>query len=63
MILGWMTGASSANSIDIDNMTKYFVVSNSLVVNGVGYHDGIYPYNVANKRGENGTCLRQFEWY
>lgn len=59
IIQGWSQDASSANGIDIQNTTAYFVIRNCLVENGViqGLSKaGIFLENVVNGIIENNTC-------
>jgi PGF-pre-PGF domain-containing protein len=55
IIENWVISASSANAIEIQNTTAYFIVRNCLLENGGTNTDGIYLYNVINGRIENNT--------
>jgi parallel beta-helix repeat protein len=57
IIQGWAIDASTANGIDIQNTTAYFIVRNCLVENGENSYCGIYLDNVINGKLENNNCL------
>jgi parallel beta-helix repeat protein len=56
IIQGLTITASSANGIDIENTTAYFIVRNCLVENGGSTYDGIYLDNAVNGTIENNIC-------
>jgi parallel beta-helix repeat protein len=56
IIENWVISASSANGIDIENTTAYFVIRNGLIENGGGSYYGIKLDKVVNGRVENCTC-------
>jgi len=56
IIENWVISASSANGIDIQNTTAYFIVRNCLIENGGSSHVGIYLNTVINGKIENNIC-------
>jgi parallel beta-helix repeat protein len=58
IIENWVISASSANGIDIEDTTAYFIIRNCLIENGYGGtgYSGIFLDNVVNGRIENNIC-------
>jgi len=55
IIEDWAISASTANGIQIQNTTAYFIIQNCLVENGGSDYSGIYLDNVKNGEVKNAT--------
>ena len=53
IIENWDISAGSANGIEIQNTTAYFIVRNCYVHDGGDYYNGIFFYNVTNGMLDN----------